>query len=72
MASALLQRLAKIESVLAPSSKQFSVERVVIIYPDTSSERLPIADAEWARLKAKGYREGVDELIVLQRIVEGA
>ena len=56
--SALSARLAKIEASLAPSAKTFTVVRAVIIHHDNLSERLPIADAEWARIKANGYRDG--------------
>ena len=70
--SALSARLAKIEASLAPSAKTFTVVRTVIIYPDNSSECVPIADAEWARIKANGYREGVDDLIEIMNFVLGA
>ena len=70
--SALSARLAKIEASLAPSAKTFTVVRTVIIRPDSSSERLPIADAEWARLSAEGYRDGVDELIEVMNFAKGS
>jgi hypothetical protein len=67
--SAISARLSKLEGSLAPSSKQFTVIQTVIIYPGDQSERLPVEPSELERLAREGYREGVDELIVIQHFV---
>ncbi len=67
--SALGSRLAKLERALAPSQREFSCFRTVIIHPDDTSEAMPIADEEFVRLKAEGYQPDVDELIEICRFV---
>jgi hypothetical protein len=61
--SLLSSKLAKLEKALKPPSRMFSVTRTVIISLNGPSKHLPIANAEVDRLKADGYREGVDSLV---------
>jgi hypothetical protein len=62
MSNPLLARLAKIESALTPERRSFITYRTVVI---DEPEQQEIAPAELERLKAKGYRPGVDELVVI-------
>ena len=72
MASQLSARLARLEAANASEARIFTVQRTVIIHHDAPSEALPIADVEMDRVRAEGYRAGIDELIIIQRFVSEA
>ena len=67
--SALSTKLEKLEQALAPPPKFFSVTQTEIISSSGPSKPLPISEGKMARVKAEGYREGVDVLVVVREFV---
>jgi len=68
--SALSSKLDKLEKTLTPPTRWFSVTRTEVLLPDGAEVVLPVADSEMDRVRAEGYRPGIDQLLIVREFPE--